>query len=99
MVLQPEGLGPQTDTEMVARKVLPALLFFKGFVDTECFSAISREVATRLVKLPPSSEIPLAGMEPLQLNMKFVLLIIHLCTIVESQIVRDRNEYKQKHAD
>lgn len=95
MVLQPEGLRPQTGTEMVAEahvsKVLPALLFFKGSVDTGCFRAISREVATRLVKLSLSSKIPLTGREPLQLSMNFVLLIIHLCTIVKSQIVRDTN--------
>lgn len=79
-------------------KVLPASLFCKASVDTACFRTISREVAPRLVKLSPSPEIPVAGREPLQLNMKFVLLIIHLCTVVESQIVRDRNEYEQKHA-
>ena len=103
MVLQPGGLGPQTSTEMMAEvhtvKVLPASLFCKGSVDTECFRTISREVASRLVKVSPSCEIPLAGREPLQLNVKFVLLIIHLCTVAESQIVRDRNEYEQKHAD
>lgn len=72
-------------------KNLPALLFFKGSVDTEYFRSISREVSARLVKLSPFSEIPLTGREPLQLDMNFVLLIIHLCTIVESQIVRDIN--------
>lgn len=103
MVLQPGGLGPQTGTEMMVEvhtvKVLPASLFCKASIDAECFRAISREVAARLVKLSPSPEIPLAGREPLQLNMKFVLLIIHLCAVVESKIVRDRNEHEQKHAD
>lgn len=60
---------------------------------------ISKDVAPRLVKLCASSGIPLPGNGLLQVNVKLVLLIIHLHAAVESQIVRDRNEYKQKYAD
>lgn len=65
-------------------EVLPASLFCKDSVDTEYFRTVSREVATRLVKVSPSSEIPLAGGELVQLDMKFVLLMIHLCTVIKS---------------
>lgn len=103
MVLQPRGQGPHTSTEMMAEvhtmKVLPPALFGKGSVNTKFFRTISREVATRLVKHSPSPEIPLAGRQPLQLIVEFILLIIHLCIVVESQIVGDRNEHEQKHAD
>lgn len=84
-------------TEVHGVKVWPASLFCKGSINTEFFRGIAGGIATRLLKF--STGISLAGREPLQLNMKFLLLIIHLCTDVKSQIVRDRNEHEQKHAD
>lgn len=93
--------GPQTSTEMMTEvltvEVWPASLFCEDSIDKECFRGIAGGVATRLVKL--SLGVSFAGRESFQLNMKFLLLIIHLCTDLTSQIVRDRNECEQKHAD
>lgn len=84
--------------EVHTMKLLTASLFCKGSTDTECFRAVPRKVvARRWVKPFPSPEIPHAFKEHLQLNMEIVLLVIHLCALVDSQIVRDRNEHEQKH--
>lgn len=99
MVCHPGGPGPQTSTaaEVHAGKDWPASLFCKDSIDTEYFRGIAGGAATRLVKLSPGISLP--GRGSLQLNMKFLLLIIHLCCDLKSKIVRDRNECEQKHAD